>query len=212
MNSALKILAVFSCGLCLTGTSLLAQSAGNGLIGRQYAGADYTYLDFNATQLDRAHGFSAEANVPWLPKYDFGFRYDYASLSGRSYGASMKALGASLLTHQPTPYGEAYFGGTLGYAWDRVTVDGTATRENGAFWALRAGYEVPVADRTAVNASLGYTDPFSSRTARNGRLEYRLEGNHALSPRLTAVLAITYQQIRSKPDGVLYTGGVRWMF
>lgn len=211
MNQAPRTLVVIAIGLCLTGTGL-SQSAATGLLGRRHAGVDFTHVEFNGTRIDRARGSSLGVNVPFSEKFDLGMDYDHAHLRGRSYSASMKALGVSALLHEPTPYGEAYIEGALGYSWDRVTVAGVATREDGALWALRAGYEVPVASRTAVDASLGYSDAFSGRTTRNQRLEFRLQGSHAFTPRLTGVLSIAYQQIKREPDGMLYTGGVRWMF
>ncbi len=212
MKSALKHLAIVSSCLCLSGTGLPAQSGQNGLIGRRHVGAEASYLDFNGASVERARGFALLANLPVRPKYDMGFRYDYASVSGQSVGGTMRSFGGELLTHQPTPYGEAYFAGTLGYAWDSVNVAGGSDREKGGYWALRAGYEVPLAEPVAVNLSLGFTDAFSGRTIRNQRLEFRGEVNVAFSPRLTGVLSLTYQQIKRSPDGLLYAGGLRWMY
>lgn len=211
MNPALRTLVFAAIGLCLSGTGL-GQSSGTGLLGRRHAGADYTHIEFNGSRIDRARGSSFGVNVPFSEKFDLGMDFENAHLSGRSQSASMKALGVSALLHEPTPYGEAYLECTFGYAWDRVTLAGAANREDSALWGLRAGYEIPIVARTAINASLGYSDAMSGSTARHQRLEFRIEASHALSQRVTGVLSAAYHQIKREPDGILYTGGLRWMF
>ena len=191
------------------GQSLKSES---GLLGKAHAGAEFTYVDHTGSKLDKARGASADFNVPVSGKVDFGFAYDYSYVSGQNYSVSGNALSASLLTYNRTEYGKAYLLGSLGHAWDHVKVAGGASRDNGAIWAVRAGYEVPVADRTAVNAGLGFADAFNGRTTRNPTLEFRVEANHWLSPNVAGVVSAAYRQIKRMPDAALYTVGLRWTY
>lgn len=203
-----------SAGLLIVGAKLAAQSVASeaGLLGKEYTGVDFAYIDHTGSKLNRARGASAEFNVPVTRKYDFNFAYDYSYASGSNTSVSSNAVMATLLTYNRTEYGKAYFSGALGYAWDHVKMPVTSVRENGALWAVRTGYEVPMGDRTAINAGLGYSDVFNGRTARNETLEFRLEANHWFSPHVAGVISGAYQHIKHTPDAALYTVGLRWMY
>lgn len=209
------IKSVVALSVVLLGARLAAQSLHSeaGLLGKSHAGADFTYIDHTGSKLDKARGASADFNVPVSGKFDFGFGYDYSYVSGRNdYRVSGHALNASLLTYNRTEYGKAYFSGTLGHAWDRVKSLGVSSRENGAIWAVRAGYEVPVAECTAINAGMGFSDAFNGRTTRNPTVEYRIEANHWFNPGFAGVVSAAYHQIKRTPDAALYTVGLRWAF
>lgn len=214
MKLTMRMPATIAATLLILHTSLAAQTMNSeaGLIGKRHAGADLTYIDHTGSKLDKARGASADFNVPLSGKVDFGLAYDYSYGSGQNYSVSGSALSASLLTYNRTEHGKAYFSGAVGHAWDRVKVPGMSARENGAIWAVRAGYEVPVAERTAVNAGLGYSDAFNGRTTRNQTLEFKVEANHWFSSAVAGVLSAAYQQIKRTPDAALYTAGLRWTF
>jgi hypothetical protein len=213
MKNPIRILATLSAGWLLAGTAHAQMlQAQPGLLGREYVGADFTYTDYTGSRLEKARGGSAEFNQPLSAKFDAGFGYDYVRTTATNYSVNGNAVRASLLTYNHTEYGKAYFAGTLGHAWDRIKVPGAATRENGAFWAVRAGYEVPVTDRTAINAGLGYTDAFNGRTTRNETIEYRIEANHWFAPTLAGVVSGAYRQIKRLPDAGVYTIGLRWTY
>lgn len=183
-----------------------------GLIGKRYAGADFTYDHFNGTSVDHAIGGVAMINAPVAAAYDVGLSYAYADTSGPGAGAVDRALGATVLTHRLTEYGTAYFAGTVGNVWNRATSLGSVFTENGGFWTLRAGYEMPVGRRTAVNAGLGFTDAFSKSNVRAKAWRYQVELNHWFSGDLAGVATLGYKQLKSSPDAVSFTLGVRLAF
>jgi len=214
MNSSSKLSAAVSAGLLLLATHLsaAADAAEPGLIGKPIAGVDFAYLDYTGTRLSNTRGGSAEFNLPLSPKYDLGFAYDFARTSGTDYRVSGNGIAATLLTYNRTEHGKAYFSGSIGHAWDKVKAGGTSTRDNGAIWAVHAGYEVPVGSQTAINAGIGYSDPFDRQLARNATVEYRVEANHWFNSQLAGVIAGAYHQIKDAPDAAVYSVGIRWRY
>lgn len=213
MSSSRLHIARLLAGACLL-LSLVAPlgAAETGLIGKRYAGPDFSYDHFSGSRVDKALGAAAEANVPLSPVFDLNLRYSYVDASGDSYDGLEKRLGASLLTHRLTEYGTAYFAATLGHAWQSADVLGVSSRNNSAFWGVRAGYEIPVGTRTAINAGLGYVDSFERDDTSAQVLRYAVEGNHWFSRDLAGVLTVAYRQIKAAPDAVSYTAGLRWAF
>lgn len=216
MNSSFKLSAAVSAGLLLLATHLPAAAPATadepGLIGKPIAGFDFAYLDYTGSRLSNTRGGSAEFNVPLAPKYDLGFTYDFSRTSGNNYRVSGNNIAATLLTYNRTEHGKAYFSGSIGHAWDKVKAAGTSIRDNGAIWAVRAGYEIPMGSQTAVNAGIGYSDPFDRQLARNSIIEYRVEANHWFNSTLAGVIAGAYQQIKDSPDAAVYSIGLRWRY
>lgn len=209
MNSCRTLIAGFAAGLSLLSAASAAEA---GLIGKRYAGPDFTYDHFTGSTVDRALGAAAEVNLPVAQAFDFNLRYSYADAAGDNYDAIEKRLGASILTHRHTEYGTAYFAGTLGHLWQSVDVLGVGARENGGFWGVRAGYEITVARSTAIDAGIGYSDTFENRNRSGRELRYYVAANHWFSSDLAGVVSAAYRQIRSAPDMVSYTAGLRWAF
>ncbi len=214
MNSQSRIVAVAAAFLLFLSADVVAAPATSeaGLIGKPYAGVDFTYFDYSGSRYDQAPGGSAKFNVPLSPKYDLGFSYDYSDVSGDQLSLSKHAASLSLLTYNRNEYGRAYFSGSIGHAWDRVTLAGVSDRDNGMIWSVRAGYEVPMGERTAVNAGIGYADSFDSRTARNDTIDFRVEASHWLNRNLAGIVSGSYHQIKDAPDAILYTIGLRWLY
>ncbi len=194
-------------------TASFAQSAAaeSGLIGKRYAGADFTYDHFTGSSLDHAMGATARVNVPFSQAVDLGLSYSYVDATGANASATDRALAASWLTHRPTEYGTGYFGASLGHAWHRLGGP-AARRDNGAFWGVRAGYEFSVAPRTALNAGLGFSDAFDQDNARGQVVRASLEANHWFSAEVAGVVSASYAHVRKAPDSITYTAGLRWAF
>lgn len=204
------LVAGFAAGLSLLSATAAAAEAG--LIGKRYAGPDFTYDHFSGSAVDKAFGAAAEANVPLAPAFDLNVRYAYSDATGDNYDAIEKRLGASILTHRLTEYGTAYFAATLGHSWRNVDVFSVGRRENGGFWGVRAGYEIPVGRQTAIDAGLGYVDSFERANTSAQVLRYQVSGNHWFSRDFAGVLSVAYSQIKSAPDAISYTAGLRWAF
>jgi hypothetical protein len=213
-NSARSFIGALTSALVLGSTSLLAQAATGeaGLIGKRYAGADFSYDNYSGSGLDETMGATAVVNLPVTRSLDLNVGYSYFDTSGTRFNAIDKALSASLLTHQHTEYGTGYFAGTVGHGWNRLNRPGFDGNENGAFWGVRAGYEMRVAARTAVNLGVGFTDAFDSDNTRAQVLRYSAEVSRWFSRELAGVASVSYRQIKSSPDAVSYTLGLRWGF
>lgn len=213
MNSSWKRLVAPIVGAAL-GLSLLSPlaAAEAGLIGKRYAGPDFTYDHFSGSALDKAFGAAAEANLPVASAFDLNFRYSYTDATGDNYDALEKRLSATVLTHRATEYGTAYFATTLGHSWQSADVLGVGSRNNSAFWGVRAGYEIPVARGTSLNAGLGYSDSFERENVSAQVLRYYIEANHWFSRDLAGVVGFAYRQIKAAPDALSYSAGLRWAF
>lgn len=213
-NSSRIFLGAAAAVLALLGSNLRAQTAAPeaGLIGKRYAGLDYTYDHFSGSSVDKAMGVLGMVNVPLSHSLDLNVGYSYADTSGTNFGAIDKALSAGLLTHQQTEYGTAYFGATLGHLWNRVDRAGINTLENGAFWNFRAGYEMVVGPRTAVNLGIGYGEGFDRDNARAHVVRFGAEANHWFSRDLAGVLGVNYRELKNSPDPLGYSLGLRWAF
>lgn len=77
-------------GLLVSAASARAQTAAGepGLIGKRYAGADYSYDHYSGAAIDHAHGVGGVVNLPVSPKADLGFACTYSDAEGGpSYGA-----------------------------------------------------------------------------------------------------------------------------
>jgi hypothetical protein len=213
MNSLLRITIAITAGALLPAASLSAQSVAGepGLIGKRYAGADYTYDHFNGSTIDHTHGVAGFVNLPVAANGDVGFGYSYADTAGSTsgYGAIAKGLSGSYLVHEQTPYGRGYFAATLGHNWERVTTAGVEQRDNRSFWGVRAGYEMPLGRVTALNAGISYSDAFKDGASLT---RYYVEANHWFSRDIAGVLSAAYKQIGKSPDAVAYTFGLRWAF
>lgn len=93
-----------------------------------------------------------------------------------------------------------------------MTAPTTFPPDNGAFWGVRAGYEIPLGWRTALNAGVGYADAFSSANSRAQVWRYYVEGNHWFSRDVAGILGVSYRQLKASPDALSYTAGLRWAF
>jgi hypothetical protein len=212
MNSSLRIAIAITAGVLCSAASAVAQSMYNepGQIGKRYAGGDYTYDNYHDSALDHAHGVTGYVNLPVNAAGDVNFSYAYADAEGGpGYSAIGKGLSGSYVVHEHTQYGTGYFAATLGHGWDRVKVAGIESRDNHTYWGVRAGYEMPVGRRTAINAGISYADAFKDGASLT---RYYVEANHWFSRELAGVLSASYKQIQKSPDAVSYTAGLRWAF
>jgi hypothetical protein len=197
----------------LLGTPSVAQdiNAKGGLLGKRYAGADFTYADYKSETFDDSQSGSAIFNTPVSPRHDFSVVYDYTYTSGQSQSIKGNSISLGWLAFNRSEYGKAYFGATLGHAWDEVKTPSSSKREKDGIWSARIGLEVPFNDQTAVNCSIGYLDGFDSQI-RQGTVEYRLEGSYWLSARVAGVVSAAYHQVKQAPDAGLYRVGLRFGF
>lgn len=211
MNSTKKLFIALLGGGLILSSSLMAQLPASeaGLLGKRYAGVDLTYDYFRSSnRMDDATGGALSYNMPVRPTTDVTFGYAGSSTDGNNFSASNHALTASLVTFNRTSYGKAYFGGTIGHAWDRTTYFGVRERDNSAIWGATAGFEVSVGEVTALNAGINYTDSFGGRDRQT--ILYRVEATHWLSAKAALVGSAGYKQIKSSPDAIAYTLGLRW--
>jgi hypothetical protein len=213
-NSPRRLFGTLAAAVAIFATNAFAQAVGPeaGLIGKRYAGADFNYDSYSGSSLDQGMGAAAVLNLPLSRVLDLNVGYSYLDTKGTNFGAIDKALTGSLLTHRDSEYGRGYFMATLGHVWNDVNAPGVGTDENGGFWSLRAGYEVGVGVRTAVNFSFSYADGFDRDNARAHMLRYAAEANHWFSRDVAGVLGVSYRQLKNSADPVAFTLGLRWAF
>ena len=213
MNSSHRLVSTLAVVAGLLAANLGAQTAAGepGLLGKRYAGADFTYDQFTGSSIDQAMGTAAIVNLPVSRAFDVMVGYSYLDTSGASYGAIDKTLSASLVTHQATEYGTGYFAATLGHAWNNVG-GLRPLHDNSLRWGLRAGYEIAIGSRTAVNLGVGYTEAFDRKDERAKVLRGSAELNHWFSREFAGVVSVGYKVIRDFPDAVTYSAGLRWGF
>ena len=213
-NSSRRLFGAVAAAVVMLGSNVFGQTVGPeaGLIGRRYAGADFNYDHFSGSSIDQAMGATAVVNVPLSRVLDLNVGYSYLDTSGPRFGAIDKALSGSLVTHRDSEYGRGYFGATLGHLWNRIETPLAGPNDNGAFWSLRAGYEIGVGVRTAVNLSFTYADGFDRDNVRADVLRYAAEANHWFSRDVAGVLGVSYRQLKNSADPVSYSLGLRWAF
>jgi hypothetical protein len=212
MNSTRPLVPLAALALLLA-APLVGQTSVDsaGLLGKRYVGADFTYDQFLRSSLDQAMGASAVVNLPVAAALDVMVGYSYLDASGDNYGAIDKTLSASLVTHQKTEYGTGYFAGTLGHAWNNLGAP-RPRHDNSALWGLRAGFEIPIGSRTAVNLGVSYSQAFDNNDDRAKILRPAAELNHWFSRDLAGVVSVAYKEVSRSPDAISYSLGLRWGF
>ena len=212
MNSSFRKFALLAAGLTLLVPKARAQLTmpEGGLLGKPYAGFDFTYDRYSGSSIDKALGILTVVNIPVSANVDVGVSYQFSDATGPFDGPTDNVLSGSILTFNRTPMGKAYFQTTLGHAWRQDNFLQRGTHENGAFWTVRAGYEIPLGERSAANLGLGYSDGFGGGDYRDRTLQYHLEVNHWFTPVVAGVIGGHYSQIVGAPDYVTYSLGFRW--
>ena len=198
-------------GFLLTPALLAADGQEGGLIGKRYAGGDFSYEHFRSSRIDDALDGGAVVNDPITSNLDATFNYGLSHLTGPNYSRVQNQLSASLVTYAQDEYGKPFFSVMLGEAWDTTKNMGSQLSDNSTLWGLGAGLEVGFMGDSAITYSLNYTHGFRGSDF-NSTWKYGLQLNHWFSPRVSGIASFAYNQISHAPDSMQYTVGVRFLF
>ena len=188
---------------------LAAFAPGPGLLGQRTYGLDLSVEHFRSPALDNAYGAVAGANLPLLPGFDAALAWGVSHLTKGS--RTPEALSVTVIDYTDASYGKSYCLVTVGHAWNTGGLRGPATTSHDSYWEFGTGIEVAYCNATAVNFGVGYSASFD-REGREPAWRYSVTVIHRLTPRLTGVVSISYNQISHAPDSLLYTVGLRVMF
>ena len=127
---------------------------GQGLLGQQYAGLTYSYIDLDAPV--HADNFEFSLNQPLNTGLDALFAYNWTQtgvfagdrLNQQSVSAGLRAFSNRFAWGKP--YAEA----GVGYIWQR----GHGGSDNSFAWAVGAGAELQLAPAFTVTPSVSYVD------------------------------------------------------
>jgi len=164
MNS-IKILGVIAA--LAAGTSAFAQQAAPatsaGLLGQRYASAEFGVININHFALDQ-FGAGVGVNLPLTANLDLGLGYAH------TWVESFSDIDSDILSADLTSYfsqGAIKPFGTiaLGYDWNDF--------DDGAIWAVRAGFEYDVNPSFSTAISVGYSDDFESGDASQWDVDVR---------------------------------------
>ncbi|MFA5057471.1 MAG: hypothetical protein WC485_05115 [Opitutaceae bacterium] len=206
------IVIALACGLLLAASGLsAADDQSPGLIGKRYYGVDLSLEHYHSARFDNAAGGMGTVNLPFAAGFDAAIAYGYSHLTGTDYSRDNNALSASVIAYSQDEYGKPYLSATLGEDWNSDSFFGVKTNNDGGYWALGTGLEVPFGQLAAVNYGISYSDSFNSN-GRNPTWRYGVQGNYWFTPRISGIVSVSYNQIRHAPDSLLYTLGVRVLF
>ncbi len=201
----------------LGGATLFAQTppadsaSGPGLIGKRYFGADLTWAHYHSSRYSDAEGASAMVNLPMAPGFDATFAYDFSHLMGTGYSNPQHVLGASVLAYSQDEYGKPFFTAGLTEVMQRPRMNGIVNAHNDAAWTLGAGLESDLDDTLAVTYRIDYTDTFGGSPL-NPAWRYSVQFTTWLTPVVSGVASVSYNQIRHSPNSLLFTLGMRVRF
>jgi opacity protein-like surface antigen len=125
-----------------------------GLLGQQYAGLTYSYVDLQGPV--NADNFQFAFNQPLNTGLDGVFAYDWTQ-AGLSNGLreNTQSLTAALRAFTTTAWAKPYVEAGAGYAWQRQTPAG---RDTSFLWEAAVGAEFQVLPALTVTPYVQYTD------------------------------------------------------
>ncbi len=179
-----------------------------GLLGKRYYGLDFTLADYR-DNLDNGYGGSMTANLPISSVVDFRSSYHYNIVNGEKTDLEQHALQFDAVYYSRNfEYYTPFITGGLGYGWDSWEFSGPVKNDNdeGFFFAIGAGVEVPFNEKTAGFGSISFRDGVNSDTEDSWGLE--LGVNHWATSN-TSIKASVYIV---EDDSVTFRIGFRTLF
>ncbi len=206
-------------GFALLLTSAQAQSAaeansGNppGLLGRTYTSFDLGVERFQHLASPPTGWMpGVDLNLPMSDNFDdlLGVSYLHAAkgtlkLSGPTFENSVSA-------YYRTKIAAPFLSLGVGYAWQKSTVAGVATRDNHLLYDAAAGFEIPLRTDAALRIAVERDESFRRPHARN--LGYDIAANYWLSDVVGTSLGAEVKHGRGGAyDAITYTAGVHFSF
>jgi hypothetical protein len=151
----LVLVAAGSLGLVTTAAAQsmpAATSAGGGLLGQNYVGAEFTYVHYDKglPQVGRDYGLTF--NQALTTGLDLGVSYDYlrATQAGVSFRGNTASL--DLTGYTDLGWGKPFLAGSGGWTW----VNNGSVKQHSYAYAFTTGVEIPVGTSVAVTPFVSY--------------------------------------------------------
>jgi hypothetical protein len=191
----------------VTSSAIAADSASAGLIGKRYAGADFLLKDFRDIA-DNGNGGTLVFNQPVSEVVDLSGSYSFNQVNGDSLDLTQNALELGAVYHSQLEGYTPFMSASLGYGWDKWKFPAPALNDNdeGFFYSIGLGVEVPLSDKTAAIGELSYQDGTDSDTEDSIGLEVGL--NHWFTDKVALKASVYIVE----DDSVSFRIGARFAF
>ena len=195
----------------LVSSSAIAQSVVDtdsaGLIGKQYVGVDLFLEDFRDLP-DNGTGVALSYNKPVSEVLDLSATLSMAQVDSNTIDLSSNALeGAAVYYSRLEGYTPFVFG-ALGYEWNEIDLPGNLPddKDEGFFYRVGFGVEIPLADKTAAVVKLSYSDGVDSGA------EDSFGGEVGINHWFTSKFAVNGSILVVEDDSVSFRIGARFAF
>ena len=194
-----------------TASTAIAQvdsdSVSAGLIGKRYAGADFVFKDFRDID-DNGYGGALVFNQPVSNVVDLTGSYSYTQVDAKLIDLKQSALEIGAIYYSELEGYKPFLAASLGYGWDKWEFPSPLAADNdeGAFYSIGIGAEVPLTDKTAATGTVSYRDGFDSGDEDSLGLEVGI--NHWF----TETLALKASVYIVEDDSVSLRIGARFAF
>jgi hypothetical protein len=153
------------------GVSLLALAAGifvpssiqaqapTGLIGARYAGVSLFFENIREEGIDDGWGIAVRANLPLHAAIDLSISGVQEEIDTNRFRE--RNAFATLTAHWAFKDLTPFVSGSVGQVWQSAVVDGVKYSDDEPIYAVSAGVEAPIADRTAFDLRVTYHKYFS---------------------------------------------------
>jgi len=195
----------------VTSSSAIAQadadSESSGLIGKRYAGADFLLKDFRDIA-DNGNGGTLVLNQPVSDVVDLSGSYSFNQVNGDSIDLTQNTLELGAVYYSQLDGYKPFMSAGLGYGWDKRKFPAPIQGDNdeGFFYSIGLGVEVPLTDKTAAIGEFSYQDGTNSDVEDSWGLEVGV--NHWLTEKF-ALKASVYVV---EDDSVSFRIGARFAF
>ena len=182
-------------------------SESSGLIGKRYAGADFLIKDFR-DMADNGYGGTLLFNQPISGVVDLTGSYSFNQVNGEAVDLTQNALKVGAVYYSEQDGYKPFMSAGLGYGWDKWKFPSPIQGDNdeGFFYSLGLGVEVPLNDKTAAIGEVSYADGLDSAEEDSWGLEVGV--NHWI----TDTLAIKASAYIVEDDSVSFRIGARFAF
>lgn len=212
MITTKQLIGVASLGLAIFVTSSaiaqdVAGSESSGLIGKRYAGVDFVIKDHRDTS-DNGYGGTLLFNQPVSGVVDLTGSLSFNQMDTQSADLTQSALKVGAVYYSELDGYKPFMSAGLGYGWDKWKFPAPIQGDNdeGFFYSIGLGVEVPLTDKTAAIGEVSYTDGVGSAEEDSWGLEVGL--NHWITDKF-AVKGSVYIV---EDDSVTFRIGARFAF
>ena len=174
------------------------------LLGRNYAGVTFDYYDLKDGPPGVARGYTFEANIPVISKFDFKLTHEFAQAEAYGLKVRNNTLFASAVAYTPSEYGTLYTEVGAGWSW----LSGAAHDDSFAF-RVGVGSEIAVAPSITLTPFVNFqrATGFNSSEIRPGvKATYRMADSWGLSAKAEYIAA------RHDSDSIEYSVGLNYRF